>query len=74
VTPEQLALVRETALLVDAAGNSSSASATTSSRSTPARQLFPDDTTTHRGDLTDVSPRSDRSEEPVFSVQPVTLD
>ena len=55
MTPEQLALVRETALLVDAAGHSFAERFYDHlfKLHPAARQLFPDETTTHRGELSD---------------------
>jgi nitric oxide dioxygenase len=55
VTPEQLALVRETALLVDAAGDVFAERFYDHlfALHPAARQLFPDDATTHRRKLTD---------------------
>lgn len=55
MTPEQLELVRETASIIDAAGDSFAERFDDHlfARHPAARRLFPDDTTTHRGQLTD---------------------
>jgi hemoglobin-like flavoprotein len=55
VTPDQLALVRETASTIDAAGDSFAERFDDHlfARHPAARRLFPDDTTTHRSQLTD---------------------